>query len=160
NRNRAWLAHQTDRLAAAERLSARPDLAANLEPTDRDYIAACRKSEADTKRGKRLLQGAIYVSLVAIIAGLVGWINQSYLAEQWSWWIVTRPYMMSQVSPYVLTAATEQVLKPGDSFKECAQDCPEMVVVPAGSFRMGSSESEPGRFSEGPQHQVTITRPF
>ena len=31
----AWLTHATDRLAAAERLSARPDLAANLEPMDR-----------------------------------------------------------------------------------------------------------------------------
>ena len=54
NRDRAWLAHATDRLAAAERLSARPDLAANLEPTDREYIATCRNAEADAKRGKRL----------------------------------------------------------------------------------------------------------
>ena len=38
-------------LAAAERLSARPDLAANLDPTDRAYIAACRKAETDAKRG-------------------------------------------------------------------------------------------------------------
>ena len=36
-----------------------------------------------------------------------------------------------------LSAAQEQALKPGDSFKECAQDCPEMIVVPAGSFTMG-----------------------
>ena len=35
-----------------------------------------------------------------------------------------------------LSAAEELVLKPKDSFKECAQ-CPEMVVVPAGSFSMG-----------------------
>ncbi len=69
---------QTDRLAAAERLAARPDLAANLEPTDRDYLAACRKAEADAKRGKRLVQAVIYVLLVGIIVGLVGWINQSY----------------------------------------------------------------------------------
>ena len=48
-KNAAWLAHATDRLAAAERLSERPDLAANLEPTDREYLAACRKAEADAK---------------------------------------------------------------------------------------------------------------
>jgi hypothetical protein len=65
NRGDAWLAHATDRLAAAERLSERSDLAANLEPTDRAYLAACQKVEADTKRGKRLVQVAIYVLLIA-----------------------------------------------------------------------------------------------
>jgi hypothetical protein len=36
-----------------------------------------------------------------------------------------------------------------------------MVVVPAGSFTMGSPPSEEGRSdSEGPQHRVTIARPF
>jgi formylglycine-generating enzyme required for sulfatase activity/uncharacterized caspase-like protein len=60
----------------------------------------------------------------------------------------------------VLTAAQERGLKPKQSFRECA-DCPEMVVVPAGSFTMGSPGSEPGRVdNEGPQHVVTIRQPF
>ena len=46
----AWLTHATGRLEAAERLRERPDLAANLEPTDREYLAACRKAEAVGKR--------------------------------------------------------------------------------------------------------------
>jgi formylglycine-generating enzyme required for sulfatase activity len=161
NRSQAWLAHQADRLAAAERLSVRPDLAANLEPKDREYIAACRKAEADAKRGRRLLQIATYASLILIIIGLVGWIKQNDIADAWRWWIVTRPYMVSQVLPHVLTAVQEQALKPGESFKECAQDCPEMIVVPAGSFTMGSPETENGRDKdEGPQHRVTIAKPF
>lgn len=54
----------------------------------------------------------------------------------------------------------QQVLKPKDMFKDCA-NCPEMVVVPAGSFKMGSPTSEPGHSpEEGPQHPVTIARPF
>ena len=45
------------------------------------------------------------------------------------------------------------------SFKECP-NCPELVVIPAGDFLMGSPETEHGRFdSEGPQHKVTI-HPF
>ena len=161
NRHCAWLAHQTDRIVAAERLSVRPDLSANLDPTDRAYIAACRKAENDSKRGRRLLQGAVYVSLVAVILGLVGWINQSYIADRWRWWIVTGPYVKAQVWPYVLTAAQEKALKPGISFRECAQDCPEMVVLPTGEFMMGAPATEKDRNDdEGPQRSVTIAKPF
>jgi formylglycine-generating enzyme required for sulfatase activity len=59
-----------------------------------------------------------------------------------------------------LSAAQERGLKPKDTFKECAE-CPEMVVVPPGKFTMGSPANESGRFDdEGPQHVVTIGRPF
>jgi formylglycine-generating enzyme required for sulfatase activity len=40
-------------------------------------------------------------------------------------------------------------------------DFPEMVVLPAGEFLMGSPEDEEGRGPyEGPQHRVRIARPF
>jgi formylglycine-generating enzyme required for sulfatase activity len=59
-----------------------------------------------------------------------------------------------------LSAAEERSLKPKDSFKECDK-CPEMVVVPAGSFTMGSPASEVGRRDdEGPQRSVTIAKPL
>ena len=48
--------------------------------------------------------------------------------------------------------------KPGDIFKDCA-DCPEMVVIPAGSFRMGDLNGG-GADDEKPVHRVTIPRPF
>lgn len=50
--------------------------------------------------------------------------------------------------------------KVGSQFRDCTA-CPLMVVVPAGSFLMGSPASEPERESdEGPQHQVTIPASF
>jgi formylglycine-generating enzyme required for sulfatase activity len=51
---------------------------------------------------------------------------------------------------------------PGTIFKDLDEPwCPEMVVIPAGSFLMGSPETEQGRNSnEGPQHRVTFARPF
>ena len=50
--------------------------------------------------------------------------------------------------------------QPGQRFKDCTA-CPEMVVVPTGSFMMGSPSSEKGRDSdEGPQHRVRIAQPF
>ena len=161
NRDRAWLAHSADRLAAAERLSMRPDLAANLEPTDGEYIAACRKAEADAKRGKRRLQIATYASLIGAIIGLVGWINQPTIADQWHYWTVTWPYGRAEIWPYVLSAAKEQALKPGDAFRECAKDCPEMVIVPAGEFTMGSPANEKGsQNNERPKHVVRFAKPF
>ena len=48
----------------------------------------------------------------------------------------------------------------GQRFRDCSQ-CPTMVVLPPGSFVMGSSpESEEGTSREQPQHQVTIESPF
>lgn len=46
------------------------------------------------------------------------------------------------------------------TIRDC-RDCPAMVVVPAGSFLMGSPDSEKGRAAgEGPQHKVTIAQSF
>ena len=48
----------------------------------------------------------------------------------------------------------------GETFRDCAT-CPEIVVLPAGKFTMGSPEGERGRYDdEGPQRQVTIPEPF
>jgi formylglycine-generating enzyme required for sulfatase activity len=59
-----------------------------------------------------------------------------------------------------LTPEIEQQLKPRDSFKEC-DNCPEMVVIPKGTFMMGTPADEPYRYAnEGPQHRVTIPRPI
>jgi formylglycine-generating enzyme required for sulfatase activity len=70
------------------------------------------------------------------------------------------PGLDAPASAQALTSERERSLKAGDSFKEC-DTCPEMMVVPAGSFTMGSPESEKGRNSwEGPQHVVTFARPF
>jgi formylglycine-generating enzyme required for sulfatase activity len=44
--------------------------------------------------------------------------------------------------------------KPGDLFRDCT-DCTELVVVPAGSFDMGSASEY-----ENPTHRVNISKPF
>jgi formylglycine-generating enzyme required for sulfatase activity len=68
--------------------------------------------------------------------------------------------VFAQALPQAAAAAQEPARVPGQTFADC-EECPEMVVVPAGSFTMGSPESEPGRNSwEGPQHVVTFARPF
>jgi formylglycine-generating enzyme required for sulfatase activity len=48
-----------------------------------------------------------------------------------------------------------------DSIDRLNQEGPTMVVIPAGSFMMGSPDNEADRFSnEGPRHRVTFDRGF
>jgi formylglycine-generating enzyme required for sulfatase activity len=49
----------------------------------------------------------------------------------------------------------EAEMRPGKVFKDCP-DCPDMVILPAGSFSMGSSKGG----DESPSHTVTIRQPF
>jgi formylglycine-generating enzyme required for sulfatase activity len=58
-----------------------------------------------------------------------------------------------------LSWAEECALKPKDVFKEC-EKCPEMVVVPPGSFTMGSPNDEPERGPGEAQIRVTIAKRF
>src|SRR4051794_31074495 len=47
-------------------------------------------------------------------------------------------------------------LRSGQSFRDC-KDCPEMVVIPAGTFMMGAKENEPGSYpEEKPQREVSV----
>jgi formylglycine-generating enzyme required for sulfatase activity len=67
---------------------------------------------------------------------------------------------LSSRRAYPLSVVEEHALKPNDIFKEC-NACPEMVVVPPGSFTMGSPTNEPDRSDdEGPQHAVRVGRQF
>ena len=65
-----------------------------------------------------------------------------------------------------LRTATDEGMRVGcisqerKKFRDC-DECPELVVVPAGSFMMGSPSGEAGRDDgEGPVHRVTFERPF
>ena len=132
--------------------------AEDISPVDREFVVLSRKM---AQRRKLRLQALIYLLFVGIITGLIGWINQSYLKEQINWFMTMRPYRVADFDPHVLKPEAERALKPQASFRECAKDCPAMIVVPAGTFTMGSPATEQGRFDqEGPQHMVTIAKPF
>jgi formylglycine-generating enzyme required for sulfatase activity len=105
--------------------------------------------------------------MALVILGLIGWIKQTVILEQWHWYRTVRPFLMANISPYVLTPAAEEALKPKDIFRECAPKqrdkdyCPDMMVIPAGSFMMGSPSTEKDNVpNEQPLHAVTIGRPF
>jgi formylglycine-generating enzyme required for sulfatase activity len=58
-----------------------------------------------------------------------------------------------------LSPEREAALRPRDSFKECAT-CPQMVMVPAGNFTIGSPDDEPGRNADENEVPITIAHPF
>jgi len=133
------------------------------EPTEeiRGFVAASRQGARSAQRLRRLVQVVIYMLLVSVIASLVGIIEKEAIKEQINWFTVMRPYRVANFDRYVLKPDAERALKPLTSFRECAKDCPEMIVIPAGEFTMGSPTTEQGRYNnEVPQHKVTIAKPF
>jgi formylglycine-generating enzyme required for sulfatase activity len=74
-----------------------------------------------------------------------------------------RPRLALAAIGLVLVAAADvaaQGTPPGAAFRDCAE-CPEMVPIPTGSFRMGSPPGERGaNDDERPQIEVAITAPF
>jgi formylglycine-generating enzyme required for sulfatase activity len=139
----------------------RPRGAPEPTPEIRIFLAESRRRARGAQRVRRLVTASIFTLFVGIIVGLLGWINQEYVKERINWFMTMRPYMLANFRPYVLAPEAERALKPGDLFRECAKECPEMIVIPPGEFVMGSPEAEKGRAAnEGPQHRVTIARAF
>ena len=97
----------------------------------------------------------LFACVIVATIGAIGWYYQDFLKDQYHWHLVMRPS--------VLTAEQEKekAAKPGSDFKECAKGCPTMIVVPAGTFLMGSPEGKDnGDDQERPRHEVTIAKPF
>jgi formylglycine-generating enzyme required for sulfatase activity len=134
----------------------------DIPATDRQFIMLSSKTSQQKKLRAQAFVWKVAISEAAVLlAGFFIWANQSYFTEQFNWFTIARPYRVANFDAYVLTPEAERALKPIDAFRECAKDCPEMIIVPAGEFIMGSPADEQGRYGdEGPPHQVTITRAF
>lgn len=74
------------------------------------------------------------------------------LCLAWSSHAQQREQRVAAEAAQKLAAARQAALpQPGQTIKDCA-DCPEMVVIPAGSFEMGSNENQ----DERPVHRVNV----
>ena len=126
-----------------------------------EFIEKCRKACADLK--KRFLElwssnrplAILFLAVLAVVLlvmlALLFWLSMKYAPES-----IKRP----------IECKIERLFEPaemrkyGDNFYDCG-NCPEMVVLPPGSFMMGSPPEEEGREDdERKRHKVTIDYPF
>lgn len=171
----ADLVRRGERLANGEKIAADPIFKTALVPA-KDYLAACRKDENAAARAAGRRRAAIYTLMLGVIGALTAVIYKEPLLAFAHEVTTVRPYIAASITPHLLTAERERALKPREPFRECASACPEMVVIPAGTFVMGSPDgktpvigldgkpkdgplppAEKGREAdEGPQREVAI----
>jgi hypothetical protein len=100
------------------------------KPTNefRAFIAASRQGGRTRRRIWRLVL-RFHVQLVGIILGLIGWINR--LPQR-------ADKLVRDHAPIHARKFSERALKPMATFRECAKECPEMIVI--NGFRVGVAQ--------------------
>jgi len=154
-RNAAFLNHRDKRLGEVTAVAGIERYRQRLGQLEFDYLAACQVTERLAHHRARQNQALVGTLMTLLVLGGVAWWKGGFFREQYYWrW---------KMGPAVLTVAQEKekAATPGAEFAECAIGCPTMVVVPAGKYTMGSPASEKDHLDdEGPQHEVTIAKPF
>lgn len=102
------------------------------------------------RRSRRTKVLLVCLSLL-LFTGLIGWWQQRPIIEAYMWRLKMKPTVVSGDQQRKLAT------QPGSEFADCVVGCPVMVVVPTGTFLMGSAK-EIGLPREHPQHEVAITR--
>lgn len=94
-----------------------------------------------------------FLYLIPLVS-LVGFLTKAFSLEHRNWSANPQPPIRWA---YNQLADNSSMPRPRTSFRECAKYCPAMVIVPPGTFVMGSPATEPGRYeNEGPQHRIAI----
>ncbi len=149
-----------NKAAEEARLVARKKAAEEAEAAEaeRQRIAAQAAAEAARVKAARA-KPADQPKLAALLPGDPGLGQEAQTAEQPSGCTGTSPQLASLSPDTALSMPEECALKPKQGFREC-RNWPEMVVVPAGEFLMGSSnddiDGDLAAANEAPQHKVVL----
>lgn len=138
-------------LPLAQALDWRKKRSTDLSHADCDFID--RSVRHRRSQRMRAVAGVAAFAAAGVLASAAWW-NWSYLHTAWD--------MRSDHHFWrtALAPESETSLKASDEFQECRR-CPRMVIIPAGTFSMGTAGGEKGKFyDEFPQHGVTIKSAF
>ena len=150
-----FLTHFDERLAAAKELLTLPRYQTQLGKLEKKYLEAAKVAEQSKRRQRRKQQIQIggSVGAAVLFVASIAWLNRlpisQFLTVQWNYAI------------YSNSVSDLQDLQPGEPFRDCALDspnCPTMIVLPAGSFTMGSLADDISEPDELPQQEIEIAR--
>ncbi len=140
-----WLDLRGDRLREALQVAGRTDFRRRLDGLPAQYLAACRRLESKAAWRRRTGYAAV-LALLVIVGGLTA--------------TLARWEPIATSAAFRVMNLTKDLTKPGTVFQDCLS-CPELAVVPAGSFMMGLFDIGPLRDRDDyPYRKVTIDRQF
>lgn len=153
-RKKSFTTHAGQRLQALKRLQKSTRYREQIDKTAAAYIKACRKAARGRTWG--VLGAVLSVPVLGLAALVVVSIGIAVRAE----WLQQRS--IARYTPHVVAAEKLAAAAPGSEFQDCAAnspDCPVMVVIPDGRFRMGSLETDPDdEGDEFPQRDIDVRR--
>jgi len=160
-------AAQEARLAAEKKAAEEARLAAEKKAAEEARLAAERKAaeakaaEAKAAEAARAKAAQANTQMAAVLPG-DGRLGQEATTQRPAAGCAgasQQQVSLSSDAARALSLPEECALKAKNTFREC-QNCPEMVVVPAGEFLMGSSkadiDNDLAAVNEAPQHKVLI----
>ena len=154
-----WVGLAEALLAELDREDQAREAQTRAEEQNREAVRrkeAAREAWNEVRDARDAEAARAYIEEYGGVEGAGVWVKlaESLLAE------LDRERRMREAAENERKAKEAERNRPGRRFRDCAE-CPEMVVIPAGSFMMGSSESEEYRDDdEGPVHRVEIREPF
>lgn len=125
----------------------------DITELQRAFLAASEAAERQARRRSRRATALVAGLVFVLVVVAVGWWQQGPLLEAYRWRATMQPTVLSP------DQEAKHAGEPGSEFAECARGCPVMVVVRAGSFRMGSP-NDIGEPREHPQREVAVARAF
>ena len=133
-----------------------PPLVTRSATTARSEVQDREKNDdSPVDQSKKLKEKllAVVVWLFALLIGGVYYYQYEYLPDQ------RRQTQEAVGADAARESERRQKQRVGRKFRDC-NECPEMVVVPSGSFTMGSPSGERGGDDEKPRHAVRIDYRF